>query len=107
MQAIEDRGAAARSVADTYSDILDISHQGYLSRDSINDQGHARSVRAARDVTLIGNRETGEFYDVDGNNRFYWVDQDDTYIGTDNALFDPRQNPATNEADWTRFHREQ
>ena len=107
MQAIADRGAAARTAGETYSEILDISHQGYLTRDSINSQGQSRTVNAIRDTTVIANRETGERYDVDGNNRYYWVNGDGIYLGTDNPLFDPRIDPATRDGQWTRFSREQ
>jgi hypothetical protein len=106
MQAIEDRGAIARSTANTYSDILDMSHRGYLNRDSINDKGHARSVDLVLGKTQIGNRETGESYRVDGDNNFYWVNQAGLYLGTDNALFDPRTDQATRDESWTRFHRQ-
>lgn len=106
MQAIADRGAAARSVGETYSEILDISHQGYLTRDSINSQGQRRNVDAIRNTTVIANRETGERYDVDGNNRYYWVNGDGIYLGTDNSLFDPRTDPSTRDGQWTRFSRE-
>jgi hypothetical protein len=107
MQAIADRGAAALSAGKTYSDILDISHTGYLTRDNINSQGHSRAVNAIRNTTAISNRETNERYDVDGNNRYYWVNGNGIYLGTDNALFDPRTNPATRDEQWTRFSKEQ
>ena len=106
MQSIAARGAAAQSVGKTYSDILDISHQGYLNRDSINNQGHSGLVDSIRGTTVIGNHETGEHYDVDGNNAYYWVNNDGVYIGTDNSLFDPRQNQLTRDDQWARFHKE-
>jgi len=106
MQAIQARGSAAKSVGDTYSDILDISHQGYLSRDSINSGGHSHSVNAIQNTTLIGSNSTGEHYSVDRNNSYYWVNGDGKYIGTDNPLFDPRTNPVTREESWSKFHKE-
>ena len=106
MRSIAARGAAARSVGQTYSDILDISHQGYLNRDSINNQGHGALVDSIQGTTVIGNHQTGEHYDVDGNNAYYWVNHDGAYIGTDNALFDPRLDELTRDDQWTRFHKE-
>jgi hypothetical protein len=103
MAAINARGAAAQSVGGTYSDILDISHQGYLSRDNINNADHGSGINAIHNTTVIGNHETGEHYNVDGNNNYYWVNDDGVYIGTDNALFDPRLNQATRSAQWNRF----
>lgn len=106
MQSIAARGAAARSAAATYGDILDISHEGYLGRDSVNDQGHAALVDSISGTTVISNHETGEHYDVQADTAFYWVDADGYYIATDDALFDPRTHEATKDADWTRFHKE-
>lgn len=90
-------------MGDTYSDILDISHKGYLNRSNINDAGHARSVRAANGSTLIGNHETGEHYTVPTGSDYYWVSEEGTYFGTDNALFDPNTDRRTNDKNWTKF----
>ncbi|MCB0639120.1 MAG: hypothetical protein KDC54_20965, partial [Lewinella sp.] len=76
MSAIAARGNAARSVGDTYSDILDISHQGYLTRSNINDAGHEATIRSINETTLIGNHETGERYSVPAGSNYYWVSGD-------------------------------
>lgn len=107
MQAIADRGNAARSAADTYSDILDISHQGYLNRSNINSAGHDKTIRGISETALIGNHETGEHYTVPAGSRYYWVANDGSYIGTDNALLNPNTTRQLNEKDWTKFAVEQ
>ena len=106
MQSIADRGAAARSVGKTYSDILDISHQGYLTRDSINNQGHDRLVDSVAGTTVIGNHQTGEHYDVQAGSDHYWINADGLYLATDNANFDPRLHELTRDEQWTRFQQE-
>lgn len=106
MQAIAARGATASSVGDTYSDILDISHQGYLARNNMNNEGQARTVRGIAGATRIGNPATGERYTVDGNSDYYWVSEQGGYIGSDNALFDPRTHKGTRDQDWTRFQKQ-
>lgn len=103
MQAITARGNAALSAGKTYSDILDISHKGYLNRSNINDAGHAKTVRAINETTLIGNHETGEHYDVPSGSNYYWVSDDGFYLGTDNALLDPNTDKRMNEKQWTKF----
>ena len=107
MNAIAARGQAAMSTAQTYSDILDISHQGFLNRSSINDAGHAKSIRAINETTLIGNHETGEHYTVPSGSNYYWVSADGYYISTDNALFNPNTDQRMNDKDWTKFASEQ
>jgi hypothetical protein len=103
MQAIAARGDAARSLGETYSDILDISHRGYLNRSNINDAGHAKTIRSINNTSLIGNHETGEHYSVPSGAKHYWVSSQGTYIGTDNPLFDPNLEHGTKDHEWTRF----
>ncbi|MCB0854116.1 MAG: hypothetical protein KDD63_17945 [Bacteroidetes bacterium] len=103
MNAIAARGNAAKSIGDTYSDILDISHQGYLNRSNINDAGHAKTIRSINETSLIGNHETGEHYTVPSGSRYYWVANDGTYLGTDNALLNPNIDNRMNDKDWTKF----
>ena len=107
MNAIAARGNAATSVGNTYSDILDISHQGFLNRSHINDAGHASTIRAINETALIGNHETGEHYTVPAGSNYYWVSNDGAYFGTDNALLDPNTDQRMNDKDWTKFAVEQ
>lgn len=107
MNAIASRGNTARSIGETYSDILDISHKGYLNRSSINDAGHSKSIRSINETTLIGNHETGEHYDVPAGSNYYWVSDDGVYIGTDNPLFNPNVESGVNDKEWTKFAVEQ
>ncbi|PKA82556.1 hypothetical protein ATE92_0687 [Ulvibacter sp. MAR_2010_11] len=107
MQAIAAQGNAAKSIGDTYSDILDISHKGYLNRSNINSAGHTKTVNSITGTALIGNHETGEHYNVQSGNNHYWVSNDGLYIGTDNSLFDPRIDNRTNNKEWTKFAVEQ
>jgi len=106
MQAIAAAGNTSRSIGDTYSDILDISHKGYLNRSNMNDVGHSKTIRGINETTLIGNHETREQYNVPSGSNYYWVSNQGTYIGTDNALFDPNIDNRTNDDSWTKFAKE-
>jgi len=103
MNAIASRGQISRSIGNTYSEILDISHKGYLDRSSINDAGHSKTIREINETTLIGNHETGEQYYVPSGSNFYWISDDGTYIGTDNSLFNPNTDNRMNDKEWTKF----
>ena len=103
MQAIAARGQASLEAGKTNSDILDIMHEGYLSRSNIQEKGHQKTINMLTETAVIGNHETGEHYNVTSGSNFYWVNNDGKYIGTDNALFDPNINNATNNTDWTKF----
>ncbi len=103
MAAIQSSGSTARSAGQTYSDILDISHRGYLNRDSINSSGHSHLVDTIQERSIIGNHETGEHYNVPAGPRHYWVRDDAYYMGTDNINFNPNLDPRMNQHEWTRF----
>lgn len=106
MAAINSAGQTARSVGNTYSEILDISHAGYLKRDAIQSGGHSAGIRQISGHTIIGNHETGEHYRVEDGSNHYWVNNDGLYIATDNPLFDPRIENGINHHEWTRFVKE-
>lgn len=103
MAAIRSSGNTARSVGETYSDILDISHDGYLKRDDMTSAGQAHLVDAIGERSIIANHETGEHYQVDAGAKYYWVGNDATYFGTDNPLYDPRTDQRVNDVEWTKF----
>ena len=107
MNAIAAAGTTNKSIGDTYSDILDISHKGYLNRSNINDAGHSKTIWGINETTMIGNHETGEHYNVPMGSNYYWVSNDGMYIGTDNALFNPNTERGVNEKNWTKFAVEQ
>ncbi len=106
MAAINSAGQTARNVGNTYSEILDISHAGYLDRDAIQSGGHHSTINQISGHAIIGNHETGEHYRVEDGHRHYWVNADARYIATDNPLFDPRMDPRIGQENWTRFVRE-
>lgn len=103
MAAIAAAGQTSRSVGATYSEILDISHAGYMNRSNTIAAGQAAVVDALSGHQVISNTDTGERYRIDGNSRYYWVGQDGTYIGTDNPNYDPRLDRSINQNNWAPF----
>lgn len=107
MAAIKSWGNTSRSIAKTYSDISDISHAGYLKRSDMISAGQSKTINAIRGRTVIGNQNTGEYYNVDAGSKYYWVNNRGEYIATDNSLYDPRIDNSINDAEWTKFNVEQ
>lgn len=103
MRAIESRGNATRSIGNTYSDILDINHAGYLKRDNINSSGHSKSVDMIGERTTISSMATGERYNVQDGSKYYWVNNNAQYFGTNNSFYDPRTDNRVNNEQWTQF----
>ena len=103
MNAILARGASSNSIAKINSDILDISHQGYLQRDNMVSAGQANQVMAIAGQSVIHNPQTGEHYQVDSTKPYHWVGPGGEWFGTENANYDPRRDPALNSLDWSSF----
>lgn len=103
MAAIQARGNTSQSIARTYSDILDINHAGYLNRNNINNEGHQNTVNMIAGQTVIGNHDTGEHYTVETGSKYYWVNNNGEYFGTDNSLYDPRIDNTINDKQWAMF----
>lgn len=107
MAAIQSWGNTSRTIAKTYSDISDISFAGYLKRSDMISEGQRKTINAIQVRTVIGNQETSEYYNVDAGSKYYWVNNQGEYIGTDNALYDPRIDNKINDKQWTKFKVEQ
>ncbi len=103
MQAIQSRAASSAAVANTYSEILDINHAGYLNRSSMVDAGQTRSVNVTSGHAVIGHGESGERYRVESGSSHYWVNSRGEYFGTDNSLYDPRTDQRISDQQWTPF----
>lgn len=103
MAVIESRGNTSRSIGNTYSDILDISHAGYLKRDAINSAGQSKTVNMIGERSTISSMATGEQYNVHAGSKYYWVNNNGEYFGTDNSFFDPRTDSRINNQEWSQF----
>ena len=107
MAAINARSTSSKSVSDIYSEISDINHKGYLNRSNINSAGHSKVINAISEQSVIGNHDTGEHYNVQSGSKYYWVNNDGLYLGTNNSLYDPRIDNKINKTEWTLFKEEQ
>ena len=103
MAAIKSSGNATRSIGNTYSDILDINHAGYLKRNNMNSSGHSKTVDMIGERTTISSMATGERYNVQDGSKYYWVNNNAQYFGTDNSFYDPRTDNRVNNQQWTQF----
>ncbi|WP_298902298.1 hypothetical protein [uncultured Psychroserpens sp.] len=103
MAAINARGNSTRSIGDTYSDILDISHAGYLKRNDMNNAGQSKTINMIGERSTISNMATGERYNVNAGSKYYWVNTNGEYFGTDNSFYDPRIDKRINHEQWSQF----
>lgn len=103
MAAINARGNNSQSIGNTYSDILDISHSGYLKRNDMNSAGQSNTVNMIGERAIISSMATGEQYNVQSGSKYYWVNNNGAYFGTDNSFFDPRIDNRINNQEWSQF----
>ncbi len=101
MKAIAVRGETAKSIGDTYSDILDINQSGYLKRSDMISAGQGKFTDYSAGNTLIHSPETGERFKVESGNNYYWINNQGEYFGTDNPNLDPRSDRRFENTIWT------
>jgi len=104
MAALNNQAAAQRKLGRTYSDISDISHDGYMKRSGVNDAGHAKSVDAVYGNTTVFNpNQSGQTYKVESYNNYYYGNGQGEVISTDNSLYNPNRDKTVNNQEWTRY----
>ncbi len=95
--------AANQQIGKTYSDILDISHSGYMRRSGEQQAGHQSVVRGIHERAIISSENGGPQFSVQAGSKYYWGNPaTGEYVGTDNSLFDPRTNNQL-PGQWERF----
>lgn len=95
--------SSSSNAGDIYSEILDINHSGYLKNSNINSAGHTKTVNMIGERSVIGNHNTGEHYNVQSGSKYYWINNNGKYFGTDNSIYDPRIDKRINKTEWTQF----
>ncbi len=98
--------AAARAAATARTtqtqDVLDISFQGWKSRNAANDAGHASSVNAIHERTTYA-QPGGTTVDLPSHYRNVYTDGQGHYVLHDDANWDIGADPAWNQRDWQRI----
>ncbi|CAH1386667.1 hypothetical protein [Candidatus Nitrotoga sp. M5] len=103
MNAIAERGKTSSSVAQINSDILDISHSGFLKRSNMVSSGQAKEVNMLSGQSVITNASTGEMFQVETQPGNYWVGSNAEYFSTENVQYDPNTDNSMNSQGWTLF----
>ena len=98
--------AAARAAATTRStqsqDVLDISFNGWKSRNSANDAGHSLSVNGIHERTTYV-EPGGTTVDLPSYYQNVYSDGQGNYVLHDNANWNIHTDPGFNDRDWQRI----
>jgi hypothetical protein len=94
---------ASQRAARTLSEVGDIYHETYQNTSAMRDAGHARSVQGIREVTPHTNPFTGQTTEVQNGNKYYYVNAQGQWFGTDNPNYNPNLDPQRNHTEWRRY----
>lgn len=104
MAAINAQGQAIRNTGNTYSSMLDDSHESWKRRNAMNDAGHSNSMNSGIwERSTVSNPNTGQSYQVEGQNDYYYGNSNNEYIGSDNSLYNPNLDNTVNDQEWTQY----
>ena len=95
-------GNTARNIGNTYSEISDISHNGYMSRSAATSTGQSNSVNGVWERQNMTDT-SGNMYQVDGYDSNVWVNPNNQSIGTNNTNYNPNIDNAVNNQTWEQL----
>ena len=100
MQQREQAFAAHQRSQSTLSEIGDIYHKTYQNTSAMRDAGQQKTIDMIREETPRTNPYTGQTNRVSQNYRYYFVNPQGQWIGTNNANYDPNLDPNYNQQSW-------
>ncbi|APY12700.1 hypothetical protein BWZ22_16375 [Seonamhaeicola sp. S2-3] len=104
MAAIRAQGEASRNIGNTYSSITDSSFESWKRINAMNNAGHSKTINnGVWERTTVTNPNTSQQYYVEGQNNHYWMNKNNEYIGTNNALYNPNIDNSINNQQWTQY----
>jgi hypothetical protein len=94
---------ASQRAAQTLSEVGDIYHETYQNTNGMRDAGHTRSIQGIQEVTTRTNPFTGQTRDIQNGNKYYYVNAQGQWFGTDNPNYNPNLDPQRNNTEWRRY----
>jgi hypothetical protein len=89
---------------ETHREISNMIDEGYRRRNSINEKGHSKIVDSIWEVETFRNPVDGSIIKAPMHNRFYFTNNMDDYIGTNNPLLNGELG-LTTLYNWTKLER--
>lgn len=101
-QAQDNFNAWNRTHVETWKDINESSMASWRRRNDVQDAGHARSVDAISGRERLANPYGGQALEVDAGYQYYYTNAFGEVIGSNDAFFNPAQDPSLNHQEWRR-----
>ncbi len=91
----------------TYSDISDINHEGWKRRNAISDAGHDKTINGIWERDAAVNPYSGQQMNVESGYKYYYMNANGQYFGTNDEFYNPERDPRVNHQQWRRVQRPQ
>jgi hypothetical protein len=86
----------------TYSDISDMSHESWQRRNQMNNAGHDKTINGVWERDAMVNPYSNQQMNVQSGYKYYYMNQNGQYFGTNNANYNPAQDPNMNHMEWRK-----
>ncbi len=96
---------AFQKTQQTLSEVGDIYHEGWKKRNSMNNAGHSKSINGVWERNAVVNPHSGRQSTVKSGYKYYFVNSNGQYIGTNDEFFNPANDPRMNHLNWRRAQR--
>jgi len=87
----------------TLSEVSDIYHEGWKKRNAMNNAGHEKSINGIWERQNMNNPYGGGQTTVQQGYKYYYINQNGQYFGTNNANYNPNTDPNMNHTNWRRM----
>lgn len=84
----------------TLSEVGDIYHQTWKNTSDMNNAGHSKTIDGIHNQNTMTNPHTGQNVQVDHGYNQYYMNQDNEWIGTNDAFYNPQNDQNINYQNW-------
>ena len=104
MAELRAQAKASQNISNTYSSIADSNHESWKSRNNMIDKGHSKYINnGIWEQSTVSNPNTGQTYQVEGQQDYYYGNANNEYIGTNDALYNPNTDNSINNQEWIEY----
>ncbi len=89
----------------TLSEVNDIYYNTWKSTSSMNDQGHSKTIDGVWNQNAMVNPYSGNQMKMENNYKYYYMNSNGQYFGTNDALYNPSTDPRMNHTEWRKVRR--
>jgi hypothetical protein len=89
----------------TYSEISDMSHESWQRRNQMNNAGHDKTINGVWERDAMVNPYSDQQMNVESGYKYYYMNQNGQYFGTNDEFYNPAQDPNVNHMQWKKVNK--